>query len=237
MKTQARPTGCAVGTRRRQRGLSLVEMMVGIAIGLFIVAGATLMAVTQLTENRKLQLEIQVQQDLRAASDHVSRELRRAGGDEPHVGSFFWTPAYPTLKRMNFFGMLNLSNPTELVSYSYTRNGINTSPDYYGYRLLNGVIQHRAGPSAFQDLTDRSTVEITAFSVTATSTPERQLPCPRLCPDGTQDCWPTLSVRDYTVSISGRSVADPNLVRTATSHLHLRNDRIEMNVPGVEVCP
>ena len=54
-------------------------MMVGIAIGLFIVAGAVALVATQLGENRRMLLETQVQQDLRAAADIITRELRRGG--------------------------------------------------------------------------------------------------------------------------------------------------------------
>ena len=67
------------------RGLSIVELMIGIAIGLFIVAGATLMLTTQLGDNRRLLLEAQIQQDMRAAADMISRDIRRAG---------YWAQSY-----------------------------------------------------------------------------------------------------------------------------------------------
>ena len=53
--------------------------MVGVAIGLFVVAAATMLVATQLSDNRRLMLETQVQQDLRATADIIARELRRAG--------------------------------------------------------------------------------------------------------------------------------------------------------------
>ena len=65
--------------RGRMRGLSLVELMVGVAVGLFVVAAAALMASGQLSDNRRLLLETQLQQDLRATVDIVTRELRRTG--------------------------------------------------------------------------------------------------------------------------------------------------------------
>jgi len=60
-------------------GLSIVELLVGIAIGLFILAGATLVTSTQLSNNRLLLLETQIQQDLRSTADLITRELRRSG--------------------------------------------------------------------------------------------------------------------------------------------------------------
>ena len=61
------------------RGISIVELMVGITISLFILAGASLVLTTQLDSNRRLLLEAQVQQDLRTTADMISRDVRRAG--------------------------------------------------------------------------------------------------------------------------------------------------------------
>ena len=52
--------------------------MVGVTLGLFVVAAAALMVSTQLGENRRMLLESQLMQDLRAASDIITRDLRRA---------------------------------------------------------------------------------------------------------------------------------------------------------------
>lgn len=65
--------------RRRARGLSIVELMVGITIGLFILAGATMVLTSQLGDNRRLLLEAQMQQDMRATADMIARDIRRAG--------------------------------------------------------------------------------------------------------------------------------------------------------------
>lgn len=66
-------------SRRGERGLGLIELMVGITVGLIVAAGASLVAVNQINEHRRLMLEIQVQQDLRTAADLIQQELRRAG--------------------------------------------------------------------------------------------------------------------------------------------------------------
>lgn len=71
--------------RAPQRGLSIVELMVGITIALFILAGATLVLTSQLDSNRRLLLDAQLQQDLRTTADMISRDVRRAG---------YWGKAY-----------------------------------------------------------------------------------------------------------------------------------------------
>ena len=79
---------------RRMRGMSLVELMVGIAVGLLIVAAATCVLVSQLHDHRRLMLETQLQQDLRTASDIIVRELRRSGywGSAHRAAWFHGTP-------------------------------------------------------------------------------------------------------------------------------------------------
>ena len=69
--TALRPTPPSRIARRPPRGVSIVELMVGITIGLFILAAATVMLTSQLADNRRLLLEAQVQQDLRATADRA----------------------------------------------------------------------------------------------------------------------------------------------------------------------
>lgn len=221
--------------RRRQRGLSLVEMMVGVAIGLFVVAGATMLTATQLGENRRLLLETQVQQDLRAAADIITRELRRSGFDTFPESKVWSSSAAGTQPNPNIKAGLVLASGSDVVTYRYDRP---SAPPLvsFGYQLDSGAIQQRIGVSV-QDLTDRTTLQVTAFTVTLQNVAAEQLACPRLCADGTQTCWPTIALTDATVVITGQAVSDPTVVRTVTSRVRLRNDGVQFNVSATQVCP
>lgn len=217
-----------------RRGLSLVELMIGITIGLIVVAGATLMTATQLGENRRLLLETQVQQDLRAAADIVTRELRR-GGYMLNAEALVWSPtAAISQPAQNLWRGLAFNTGGEKVSYMYWRPGEPTHS--FGYRLTSGGIQQRIGATV-QDLTDRTTLVITVFDVQPVAVGARQLACPNLCNDGTQNCWPTLSLNDVIVTIKGHPVSDNALSRTVTSRVRLRNEGLNFNVSPTEVCP
>lgn len=65
--------------RRAQRGLTLVELMVGLAIGLLLTAIALVAMSQHLRENHRLLVETRLTQDLHVVMDLVSRDLRRAG--------------------------------------------------------------------------------------------------------------------------------------------------------------
>ena len=68
-----------MSAHRFQQGLSIVELMIGIAIGLVIVAVALFALTHHLRENRSLLVEARLMQDLRTTSELIARDLRRAG--------------------------------------------------------------------------------------------------------------------------------------------------------------
>lgn len=66
-------------SRNRQHGLTLVELMVGLAIGLTIVAAGLLAMTHHLRHSQSLLIQARLQQDLRTASELIARGLRRTG--------------------------------------------------------------------------------------------------------------------------------------------------------------
>jgi len=189
--------------RRRQRGLSIVELMVGVAIGLFVVAAATMLVSMQLSDSRRLMLETQVQQDLRATADIITRELRRAG----HWGKArdgVWYAGNAAEVRDNRYSAITTvvdsaestfadGEDSPLVLFAYSRNGNEAdengtldSAEELGFRLDGGVIQSRLGEAGWQALTDGNTLTVTEFTMTMNRQP-LPLECPKTCPDP-DDC-------------------------------------------------
>jgi type IV pilus assembly protein PilW len=221
-----------------QRGLSLVELMVGIAIGLFVVAAAAMLVSTQLHENRRVVLEIQVQQDLRAAADIITRELRRAG-HWPDASGFVWTEGGGPPAANPFVALeLDVDDPGT-VEFSYWRRSGEDGP--FGFKREGNVLKTLLGAGGWQELTDGNTLRITGFAITPREPAiEFRLPCPKLCADGTDACWPTLTVRDLIVDITGEAVSDPSVRRRLRTEVRLRNDRVEFRIPPgapTQACP
>ncbi len=215
---------------RRQRGLSIVEMMIGITIGLLVVAAASLVVSTQLADNRSLLIETQVQQDLRATADIVTRELRRAGSWNG-AAKGVWYVGGPTPLANPFAAVSPASAPATEVDYAYHRSAGAEGP--FGFRLNGGVIQARLGSSGWQELTDPRTLTITSFTITPVAAPATpsKIPCPKLCSDGTTDCWPTVTVRELVVQIAGQAASDTAIQRSIQSTVRLRNDWVRFNDP------
>jgi prepilin peptidase dependent protein B len=221
---------------RGQRGLSMVELMVGVAVGLFVVAGATMVVSNQLGDNRRLMLETQIQQDLRAAADVIAKDIRRSGHwDDAKTG--VWHPGATSVPPNNTnTGLTHPDSDTQPllpnvaasgVQFRYTREGV---IQHAGFRLLNGTIQMQISPNNWQALTDASTLRITKFEVELNS---RDIALACFSPCGAAPfCPPTQTVRDITVVIEGAAVHDASVRRGAQSNARLRNDVIQGACPA-----
>ncbi|MBI3153976.1 MAG: prepilin-type N-terminal cleavage/methylation domain-containing protein [Burkholderiales bacterium] len=222
--------------RRSQRGLSLVELMVGITVGLFVVAGATFVVSAQLGDNRRLLLETQLHQDLRATVDIVTREMRRAGATLAPEGMVWQQGSVP---QPDAHQTVTLADGGREVGFQFERAPGITGP--FGYRLDGGVVKSRIGAAGWQELTDRAVMDVLAFTIATDFSPPQTLPCPRGCGGDPTDttCWPQLTVRSYVVDITARSRADPAVQRRLTSRVRLGNDLLESRLgPGIGgLCP
>lgn len=224
-------------TGRAQRGLSLVELMVGIAVGLFVVAGASMVVSTQLGDNRRLLLETQLQQDLRASTDIITRELRRAGAwTSAHQG--VWHAGSPAVMPNAFDAVAPEGAASSELSFRYRRGPGIEGP--FGFKLDdNGTIRSLIG-GTWQELTDRNVMTVTGFTVTPLPPASFQIPCPRACSADPADtaCWPTLSVRDYLITITAVATGDAAVQRSLRTRVRLRNDRLRFDPANpTQVCP
>ena len=215
---------------RRSRGLSLVELLVGTAVGLVIVAAATTVVTRHARENRALAIEARLVQDLRTAADIIARDLRRAG---------YWGASASGVRGDD--GSAVLANPyavvapegaaSDAVRLSFSRdageNGVVDGNERFGFRLRNGAIELQLGDGNWQALTDRETLSVTSFEVeprVEESSLERF--CAEPCAAGSVVCPPRLQVRSFAVAIEARAIADPAVRRSVLSGARLRNDSV-----------
>lgn len=204
----------------RQRGMTLVELMIGMAIGLLIVATGASLLVGQLRENRGMVQEARMTQDLRIAADMVARDLRRAGyrgGDG--TGASTYTE-------------ITLGNTTTAdgVALRYSRdateNNVVDSNEQFGFRLRSGAIELQLGAGNWQALTDATLFTVTAFTIT----PQLQdinlgALCASACTPGS-NCPPHQQIRSFGVSITATLNSDASVSRSAQSQARVRADAI-----------
>ncbi len=227
--------------RTIQRGFGLIELMVGITIGMIVVAGATILMTNQVTEHRRLMLETQVQQDLRAVGDLILRDLRRSGyWAVPQNG--IWAPEVngvsPTIAANAYSAVtVGTVNSESKIQYSYSRsksdNEINvlSNATVFGFKLEGDTLKFLLGNS-WQPLTDNGTLIVTDFDITLnTQIVSLADTCENPCPGGGTACMPVQEVRNVTMLLRGHATHDPAVDRTVRTTSRLRNDRI------VGACP
>ncbi len=242
--------------------MSIVELMVGVTIGLIVVAAASLIMSGQLVENRKLLLETQLQQDLRAAADIITRELRRAGSlaessEAPYVlDTVWWTGSVANKALANPysgsatypFGWQTSGTNNGYFTFTYypSSSGAIVLRSMFGFRLLpvstavgtKGVIKTLVPDTSLdgskQDLTDPRVMDVTHFEIVVEpmSGQAVRMPCARPCPDGTGNCWPLYQVRELRIEIEAKSATDGSIKRAILSRVRLRNDVVKFGSTG-----
>ena len=221
-----------------QRGLSIVELMVGVAIGLIVVAAASLLMTGQLAENRRLLAETQLQQDLRAATDIITRELRRAGANiESQSLRTMWFPGKSAAVVENPFAepLTPAASSTDSET-RFTYNPGDSGDALFGFKLEGGAIKTKMLAGGWQELTDPRVLNVTSFVITRDPDTSIQVPCAKPCPDTTAACWPKVIVRNFKVLISASARSMPGVDRYTESRVRVRNERLQFSSPGL-VCP
>ncbi len=240
MKAPTAQLGNASSRLRRQKGMSLVELMVGVTIGLFIVAAATLLLGNQLADNRRLVLEMQLQQDMRASMDIITRQIRRAGVWEENdslqlLPTASGQPGSFRAPRRT----ITINGANDEITFNYWLNPQDQGEDgVWGFRLEAGRIKTRLARGGWQDLTDPGAVKVTSLQFTPVATNSEVAACPNLCPDTTTACWPRSSVRSYQVTLEAEAAADPLVRRRMQTLARVRNNLPVFNANSdTQPCP
>lgn len=227
--------------RSAQLGLSLVELMVGITVGLIVAAGASMVAVNQINEHRRLMLEVQVQQDLRTAADLLQQDMRRAGfRGLPQYA--IWQPASGVATSSEVPAQAASANPysslvrtddaaVRALTYSYARTGGNTNDvpsnnEYFGIRWdkAGQVLKLQLGRNNWQPITDPESVKIIDFDIDVSSQSTAIADfCDKPCLGA--GC-PAQNVRKVTFTIRAQASHDANVIRTLEGVERIRADAI-----------
>ena len=237
--------------RPAQRGLSLVELMVGITVGLIVAAGASMVAVHQINEHRRLMLETQIQQDLRTAADLIHQDIRRAGF-RGMTGLGVWAPAsgagtaqeIPAMApNPNTYSAITVGEDQHSITYSYARSLNSSNKDAplsnenFGVQFANKALYLQVGmvndKPNWQPITDPDTLEILSFNIN----PVTQLVdladfCDKVCVGAGCAAGPQQEVRRVEITLKGRAAHDPKVVRTLSVIERLRADNITGGCPS-----
>lgn len=247
-------------TNKKQQGLSLIELMIGLTIGLILTGIVLKIYITSVKSSSDNLNITMLNQELRSLLHLIDHDVRRAG---------FWAavPGTDDLSTDPFMSSpndLNISATTgeaanSCITYSYdldkdklvdvgtsaTAAPFNAAPydsgniEQYGFRLNGTSVEMRTGlasasessfdcnSGAWTGVTDSNT-EITGLDFNLT-TQYLNVTNGAACSPATTNCCTTGQacqlIRDVSISITGRIVNDPNVVKTVTASTRIRNDK------------
>jgi type II secretory pathway pseudopilin PulG len=206
----------------RVRGFSLVETLVGLAVGLLVTATALALVLGHVREYRAAWIQSRVTQDLRDAADAVERDLRRAGHWRDATTAA-WSAGAASAANPHA-ALVPAAAPLDAVRFSYSNDD---GDEAIGFRLHDGVVEMRLGSGRWQALTDGGTVTVTAFSLVPT---QHDIPLQALCARAGGGA-PALSMRSVQVAIRGHAAGDPRIVRSVQGLVHLPNHVVAGDCP------
>lgn len=220
-----------------QAGVSLVELLIGITIGLFIVGASLTVLLTHLRDSRGLMAQNRLMQDLRAAADLMARDLRRAsywGAADHGVWQQTGAASAPVTAVNPYTAMMASAS---VVNFRYSRDAVENdvvdSHEQFGYRLRNGVLELKLGTAPWQAMTDSSTMRVIRFEIT----PTEQLrslagSCTAPCAATDLSCPPQLHVRSLVLTLAARGVGESTVERSVQTTVRLRNDVVTGRCPA-----
>ncbi len=223
-----------------------MELMVGMAVGLLIVAAATSVYITSLRGGNDALRSAKLNIELRGAMDLMTSEIRRAGYWPANGASLTGNPFTQATTNIKDIG-------NNCIVFSYDKNSNGTSDtasdttDFLGFRLgsqdidmrISGTNTSDCTSGSWESLTDSRTVIIDTLTFNITYqclNSKTNLSAIQQCASG-QSLYDTaatatgktdlVELRQVTINLTAHHVSDP-LTRIQLSQVvYLRNSRIQ----------
>lgn len=221
---------------KRQRGFTLAELTVAMAVGLVVLAGATSALVASNNNNLDNLRLIRLNQELRSLAGLMAADIRRAGYNGGAIALVGAGATTPSPFEAVTIGTASTAGDCILYSYDDSTNSASSSDgtlngnEYYGFRLNGNTVQRLSASSAstctsgtWQALSDPNDTVVTALSFTLTDN--------EIC---NATLYSGMHVQTVTISITARpaNIADMAIARTVTESVRTRNERYEYHAAG-----
>lgn len=232
---------------RRQVGVSLIELMVGMVIGLIIVGAASTVYVNAVRSGSDTLRSAKLNIELRGAMDMMVAEIRRAGYSLD-TASLSSNPFVQTTTDLAAPG-------TGCILFSYDANGNGTvdTSDFFGFKLTGSAASMRFGGTSasngvncsavggsWESITDPNTIIVDSLTFAIayqcmnaqTGSSSSTQPCSTgnavytaaMAASSKSDL---IEIRDVTISLVGHHKDDTLTTMSLSQSVRVRNDRIQ----------
>lgn len=212
----------------KQQGFTLIELMIGLLIGLIVLSGALYIFVITVKSSRDVLFSARLNQDLSAATAIIVSDIRRAGA---------WRQASGNSSPYDDIGKdFNIVSGANCVLYNYDEdnNSTITSEEYRGVKLdgsvlkmkVSGVDMSSCSTGVWESITDDSFMTITEATFTDESVcliNQTVSAAGAVCPGSVGSNEVSL-VREVSITISAEVNSDTDWKKKVEASVRLRND-------------
>ncbi|MGR9072881.1 MAG: prepilin-type N-terminal cleavage/methylation domain-containing protein [Gammaproteobacteria bacterium] len=199
---------------KRQTGFTLIELMIGVLIGLIAVAATLTVVAGIIRSNTDYMRMVRLNQELNAVMNLMVRDLKRVGYSATADGK--------TANNLFMQGTddLTFSDPvaTDLyrqIEFTYDRDGDGVVDDNerlgFAFDTVNNAVEAKLSPGSWLNISDDEAIQITDLTFS-----DELLSITSIAPD---------MIRYVAVSLTGNLTDDPDVSRTITERVRIRNDR------------
>ncbi|SDK29251.1 PilW family protein [Microbulbifer yueqingensis] len=170
---------------KQQRGITLIELMISLTIGLVVLGAASSVYLTTVINSGSSIAASRLNQDLMTLMSVMVQDIRRAGywrdaATDPLKNPFNTVDVTALAVRTSISTPAGDADSGECILYAYdsSDSGVLDGEDIHGFRLNNGVVQMRlSGDTSntrhdecddaggqWEDITDRNLIEITQLT-------------------------------------------------------------------------
>lgn len=231
---------------RKQDGVTLVELMIGLTVGALVLAGALTMFAKIIFSGLENTRAMRLNQQLRGTLDFIHRDLQRAG----YVNAFdiaTWGPDingdYPgrvaMATKIDLSGVVTIGANSIEYRYDLDKDGVLDCDELFGFRLNAGAVESGRGtgnPCAVGGWQGMSSSEVTITTLTFTESVPDSITyevvgdgVDAIAPlDNFADCGSgetCLHRRKIDVVLTGELVSDATVTMTLEDSVKIKNDR------------
>lgn len=225
-------------------GLTLVELLVGIVVGLVVLSAAGGAMMSYMRSYSDSQRILSLNQNMRAVMDVMARDIRRAGYVTDQIDNLSALRKNPFFEEMCDLRICDtIENPGSCISFSYDINGDSTvtgsdnkkqneKNEIFGFRLNNKVLEiKKSGKSScenadfqYEGLSDFD-ISIDKLIFTINGMDGLNInDSTESCTNNpeTKDC---LYVRSVRIELTASTNSEPKIQQTLVQTVKIRNDK------------
>lgn len=211
-----------------ERGVSLVELLVGLVVALVVMSGAFTAYLAIANSSRANLRADRINIDVQTILDIMANDIRRAG----YCNTLAFTQTCTT---SNQFSIITIDASCILYTYDRDADGNKTADEFFGFRLNNGILQFRSngdtdtdcndGDNDWQPLSDPNLMTVQSLTLT-----------PNIrCINGSNTANPNCAGavtgdelterRSISIAMTVQDANDATQRKSATTVVEVRNDR------------